>query len=96
MQYKRLVLSLDTASAFLFLYDVLLSFNLELEYMWKSEWKIFKILYIIQRYLPVADTVIALPYRNFAADFTPEVRISNAHWYYYASVSKPSGEVARW
>ncbi|KAI3595787.1 hypothetical protein WG66_001074 [Moniliophthora roreri] len=64
MQYKRLVLV--AASAFLFLYDVLLSFNLELEYMWKSEWKIFKILYIIQRYLPVADTVIALPYRDFS------------------------------
>ncbi|ESK84958.1 hypothetical protein Moror_9210, partial [Moniliophthora roreri MCA 2997] len=54
--------SFSVASGFLLLYDVLLNFGLEFEHIWKSKWSFFKILYLIQRYLPGVDTVIALPY----------------------------------
>ncbi|KAI3614171.1 hypothetical protein WG66_000112, partial [Moniliophthora roreri] len=60
------------ASGFLLLYDVLLSFGLEFEHIWKSKWSFFKILYLIQRYLPGVDTVIALPYHDFGTNFTQE------------------------
>uniref|UniRef100_A0A0W0G198 DUF6533 domain-containing protein n=1 Tax=Moniliophthora roreri TaxID=221103 RepID=A0A0W0G198_MONRR len=78
LQNKLVVSYLDVASGFLLLYDVLLSFGLEFEHIWKSKWSFFKILYLIQRYLPGVDTVIALPYHDFGTNFTLEVCQSGA------------------
>uniref|UniRef100_A0A0W0G8Z7 DUF6533 domain-containing protein n=1 Tax=Moniliophthora roreri TaxID=221103 RepID=A0A0W0G8Z7_MONRR len=72
LQNKLVVSYLDVASGFLLLYDVLLNFGLEFEHIWKSKWSFFKILYLIQRYLPGVDTVIALPYHDFGTNFTQE------------------------
>ncbi|THV01832.1 hypothetical protein K435DRAFT_793043 [Dendrothele bispora CBS 962.96] len=44
----------------LLVYDYLLSIQEENELIWSSKWTWVKVLYIIQRYMPLGDTVILL------------------------------------
>ncbi|TFK62609.1 hypothetical protein BDN72DRAFT_383656 [Pluteus cervinus] len=46
------------ASSTLYLYDLLLTLDLEVNLLWPSKWTLFKVVYLLQRYLPLVDTMI--------------------------------------
>ncbi|TFK71028.1 hypothetical protein BDN72DRAFT_492891 [Pluteus cervinus] len=46
------------ASSTLYLYDLLLTFDMEVNLLWPSKWTLIKVVYLLQRYLPLIDTVI--------------------------------------
>ncbi|KAH7913289.1 hypothetical protein BJ138DRAFT_1146324 [Hygrophoropsis aurantiaca] len=48
----RLVLYATVAAATILAYDYLLTFDLELQHIWRARWSILKVLYILTRYLP--------------------------------------------
>lgn len=45
------------ASVALFIYDYFITQGLEIELVWSAPWNPLKVMYLIQRYLPFADTV---------------------------------------
>ncbi|TFK63335.1 hypothetical protein BDN72DRAFT_734017, partial [Pluteus cervinus] len=49
---------LPVASSTLYLYDLLLSLDLEVDLLWPSKWTLIKVFYLLQRYLPLIDMVI--------------------------------------
>ncbi|THU89334.1 hypothetical protein K435DRAFT_646512, partial [Dendrothele bispora CBS 962.96] len=51
---------LTVSSSTLLIYDYLLNVQEENELIWSSKWTWMKVLYIIQRYIPLGDTVILL------------------------------------
>ncbi|THV01833.1 hypothetical protein K435DRAFT_603995, partial [Dendrothele bispora CBS 962.96] len=51
---------LTVSSSTLLIYDYLLNVQEENELIWSSKWTWMKFLYIIQRYIPLGDTVILL------------------------------------
>ncbi|KAF8148397.1 hypothetical protein B0H34DRAFT_262319 [Crassisporium funariophilum] len=53
----QLVSSFDVAAASMFLWDYLLTFDMELQLVWLSRWNFVKVLYLVQRYMPFVDTV---------------------------------------
>ncbi|EEB99960.1 hypothetical protein MPER_00224, partial [Moniliophthora perniciosa FA553] len=62
LNHQRIVSYIDVLSTFLFVYDVILNFNLELRHIWGSKWSLLKVLYIIQRYLPFFDTAVMVSF----------------------------------
>ncbi|KAJ8093970.1 hypothetical protein PM082_009855 [Marasmius tenuissimus] len=52
----------NVAASCLFVYDFLLNFDLEYTHIWKSPRSLFKILFLVQRYLPFIDTVVFVQY----------------------------------
>ncbi|TFK63339.1 hypothetical protein BDN72DRAFT_902498 [Pluteus cervinus] len=46
------------ASSTLYLYDLLLTLDLEVDLLWPSKWTLLKMIYLLQRYLPLIDMVI--------------------------------------
>jgi hypothetical protein len=44
-------------AAVAFLYDYALTFDTEVEQIWKAPWTPLKVAYLLQRYLPFFDTV---------------------------------------
>ncbi|THV01813.1 hypothetical protein K435DRAFT_793029 [Dendrothele bispora CBS 962.96] len=59
-------------SSTLLVYDYLLSIQEENELIWSSKWTWMKVLYIIQRYMPLGDTVTLLSTAAFKRNPTPE------------------------
>ncbi|KAI3613728.1 hypothetical protein WG66_013627 [Moniliophthora roreri] len=59
------------SACFLFIYDFLLRLDLEARYIWKYPWTLFKVLYLVQRFLPFVDMCIFLIHQNFAIELTP-------------------------
>ncbi|KAF8995896.1 hypothetical protein BDQ17DRAFT_966015 [Cyathus striatus] len=53
----RLVASFDVGSSMLFAYDIFLTLGLEIELVWCSKWTYMTVLYLLQRYLPIIDTL---------------------------------------
>ncbi|KAF9010813.1 hypothetical protein BDQ17DRAFT_1299412, partial [Cyathus striatus] len=41
-------------------YDTLLTFDLEVNLIWKAQWNVMKVLFILTRYLPFFDTTISI------------------------------------
>jgi hypothetical protein len=41
-------------------YDYLLTFEDEVEFMWEGRWNVLKIVFFLNRYLPFADCVVGL------------------------------------
>ncbi|THU89313.1 hypothetical protein K435DRAFT_678250, partial [Dendrothele bispora CBS 962.96] len=56
---------LTVSCSTLLVYDYLLSIQEENELIWSSKWTWMKVLYIIQRYMPLGDTVILLSTGQF-------------------------------
>ncbi|KAK7024327.1 hypothetical protein VNI00_016358 [Paramarasmius palmivorus] len=54
------------AVIFLLPYDFILRLSLEIQYIWKSPWTLFKALYLIQRFLPFVDCFFLLIIFRFA------------------------------
>ncbi|THV05907.1 hypothetical protein K435DRAFT_834566, partial [Dendrothele bispora CBS 962.96] len=60
------------SSSTLLVYDYLLSIHEEYEFIWSSKWTWMKVLYIIQRYMPLGDTAILFLTATFKLNPTPE------------------------
>ena len=41
----------------MFLWDYILTFQMEVDLVWKSKWNFMKALYLFQRYLPFLETI---------------------------------------
>ena len=46
----------------MFIWDYILTFQMEVDLVWKSKWTLMKGLYLFQRYLPFIDTVWLVVY----------------------------------
>ncbi|PPR01741.1 hypothetical protein CVT24_001561 [Panaeolus cyanescens] len=53
----QLVRTFDLIACTMFVYDWALTLDLEIAMVWKSNWNLMKVLFLIQRYLPFIDTV---------------------------------------
>ncbi|KAJ8093113.1 hypothetical protein PM082_020598 [Marasmius tenuissimus] len=69
--HRELVKIFNVSSAFLFIYDFLLTLGLEVRFIWQARWTFVKILYIVQRYLPFLDSVGLVLYYSFGAGLSP-------------------------
>ncbi|KAJ8093112.1 hypothetical protein PM082_020597 [Marasmius tenuissimus] len=81
--HRELVKIFNVSSAFLFIYDFLLTLDLEVWYIWQARWTFVKVLYIVQRYLPFLDSVGLVLYYSFGANLSPRscgVLYSLAGW----------------
>ncbi|KDR66741.1 hypothetical protein GALMADRAFT_216830 [Galerina marginata CBS 339.88] len=47
----------DVAAATLLVWDILLTFDKEVNLVWRADWNFMKALYLFQRYLPLLDSV---------------------------------------
>jgi hypothetical protein len=56
----------------MFIWDYILTFGMEVELVWKSEWNFMKGLYLFQRYLPFIDTVWLGSYRQTGTNLTED------------------------
>ncbi|KDR72731.1 hypothetical protein GALMADRAFT_252945 [Galerina marginata CBS 339.88] len=54
----------EVAAAALYLWDYLLTVGMEIELVWTSRWNVIKVLFLVQRYLPLLDTCILTLYRD--------------------------------
>ncbi|ESK91874.1 hypothetical protein Moror_10486 [Moniliophthora roreri MCA 2997] len=62
IQFNRIASYVDLAAAFLQFYDVAINLDLEIQYIWTSNWSPFKVLYILQRYMPFIDVICLVSY----------------------------------
>ncbi|KZP31934.1 hypothetical protein FIBSPDRAFT_944550 [Athelia psychrophila] len=58
IQLVRNTAYFDVFSACVLIYDYILTFHLEVNLIWGEPWKSLKILFLLSRYLPFADTTI--------------------------------------
>ncbi|KIM36934.1 hypothetical protein M413DRAFT_31328 [Hebeloma cylindrosporum] len=58
----RLVANLSVVSCAMFTWDYIITFGMEVDLVWKSNWSLMKVLYLIQRYLPFIDTAWLMVY----------------------------------
>ncbi|ESK86887.1 hypothetical protein Moror_3404 [Moniliophthora roreri MCA 2997] len=79
LNHQRIVSYVDVFSSCLLVYDLSLSFNLELRHIWASKWSLVKVLYIVQRYLPFFDTTVVVLHHQFAASLSPKYCSINYH-----------------
>ncbi|KAJ8078472.1 hypothetical protein PM082_012754 [Marasmius tenuissimus] len=68
VQHQRYVATVEVCSAMLFVYDYLLTLDLEIEHIWKAKWSLVKVIYIIQRYLPFLDSCSLVLHYQFVAN----------------------------
>ncbi|KAF9442950.1 hypothetical protein P691DRAFT_779143, partial [Macrolepiota fuliginosa MF-IS2] len=57
-EHYRNVKNLTIASMVIMIFDWLLTFEMEVSYIWKAPWNVMKILYILSRYTPFVDVTI--------------------------------------
>ncbi|KIM49938.1 hypothetical protein M413DRAFT_22047 [Hebeloma cylindrosporum] len=53
----RLVTDFELMACTIFLWDSILTFAMEVDLIWKSNWNLMKALYLFQRYLPFTDII---------------------------------------
>jgi len=70
LQIMRLVTTFDVASSTIFIWDYILTFSMEVDLVWKSEWNFMKGLYLLQRYLPFIDTIWLVLYHQTGESLT--------------------------
>ncbi|GLB43594.1 hypothetical protein LshimejAT787_1401060 [Lyophyllum shimeji] len=60
----RLLSYIDAIAATVVVYDALLTFGMEVKLIWQAPWTLLKVVYLVQKYLPIIDTVgVGLHYR---------------------------------
>jgi hypothetical protein len=59
------------ASSTILIWDYIITFRMEVDLVWKSDWNFMKGLYFFQRYLPFIDTTWLVLYRQSDAFPTP-------------------------
>ncbi|KZP03451.1 hypothetical protein FIBSPDRAFT_1055280 [Athelia psychrophila] len=52
------IIYFDVFSACVLVYDYILTFNSEVTLIWGEPWKSLKVLFLLSRYLPFADTAV--------------------------------------
>lgn len=55
------------AACVLFVWDYLLTVDLEVQHVWKSQWSVIKVVFLLQRYLPFIDSCYLGLYRKCSA-----------------------------
>ncbi|CAA7264313.1 unnamed protein product [Cyclocybe aegerita] len=64
----------DVAAITMFVWDYLITFGMEVEYVWCGKWNFITAVYLVQRYLPFIDTVwMMLHVEHFGANLSPEM-----------------------
>ncbi|KIM49933.1 hypothetical protein M413DRAFT_22042 [Hebeloma cylindrosporum] len=53
----RLVTNFELMACTIFLWDTILTFAMEVDLIWKSNWNLMKALYLFQRYFPLTDII---------------------------------------
>ncbi|KAF8995823.1 hypothetical protein BDQ17DRAFT_1545022 [Cyathus striatus] len=71
LEHMQIVNYLRAATLAVLVYEYLLTFDLEVDFVWKRDWSIVKILFILTRYLPFFDATIIL-----ALQFLPHVSVA--------------------
>ncbi|KZP25083.1 hypothetical protein FIBSPDRAFT_929384 [Athelia psychrophila] len=56
------IIYFDVFSACILVYDYILTFNSEVTLIWGEPWKSLKVLFLLSRYLPFADTILFFLY----------------------------------
>ncbi|TFK62649.1 hypothetical protein BDN72DRAFT_903058 [Pluteus cervinus] len=76
-------------SSTLYLYDLFLTLHLEVDLLWPSKWSLIKVLYLLQRYLPLIDTVIIVPILLFdkVSLDTCKIMFKGTAWSYLLGMS---------
>ncbi|KAF9267738.1 hypothetical protein L218DRAFT_995316 [Marasmius fiardii PR-910] len=54
--HQQIVAYMDVVGAVLCIYEVMINFHIKVEHIWMRKWSFVTVLYILQRYLPLADT----------------------------------------
>ncbi|TFK63371.1 hypothetical protein BDN72DRAFT_847692 [Pluteus cervinus] len=78
------------ASLTWYLYDLLLTLDLEVNLLWPSKWTLMKVLYLLQRYLPFIDTVIVVMCWEFGKITNPhscEALYKTCGWTYFVGMT---------
>ncbi|KAH9475769.1 hypothetical protein JR316_0011328 [Psilocybe cubensis] len=60
----RFVSYFDVIAAALYIWDYLITFDMEVDLVWRSKWNTMKVLFLVQRYLPFADTVFLVLFQK--------------------------------
>ncbi|PFH52180.1 hypothetical protein AMATHDRAFT_57535 [Amanita thiersii Skay4041] len=70
LEHKKVISYANVASIALLAYDYLLTFDLEVSFVWNTPWGVVTGLYYITRYLPFIDIAVVL-YQQFKPDLSP-------------------------
>jgi hypothetical protein len=69
---------LIVAASTLFVFDYLLTFGLEYQYVWRRpKWNLIHVLFVVQRYVPFFDILLLVLYSEC---YPPIDRCYNAHY----------------
>ncbi|KAF9260250.1 hypothetical protein L218DRAFT_962860 [Marasmius fiardii PR-910] len=60
LDHQRMVSYLDVVSATLLVYDIIINLPAEIEHVWMKKWSFLTVLYIVQRYFPLFDSVVVV------------------------------------
>ncbi|KAF8995948.1 hypothetical protein BDQ17DRAFT_1545011 [Cyathus striatus] len=79
LEHTQIVNYLRASTLAVLVYEYLLTFDLEVNFVWKRDWSIVKILFILTRYLPFFDATIIL-----ALQFLPHASAAKCKMLYTA------------
>ncbi|CAA7265648.1 unnamed protein product [Cyclocybe aegerita] len=72
LRVLMVVKSVDLAATVIFLWDYLLTFGMEVRYIWPGKWTFVKIIFLIQRYVPFLDIMWYGMHVSFGSNLTNE------------------------
>ncbi|TFK62651.1 hypothetical protein BDN72DRAFT_382160 [Pluteus cervinus] len=87
------------SSAALYLYDLLLTLGLEVDLLWPSKWTLIKVVYLLQRYLPLIDLsmIIALNWQfgEVVDSQVCEILWKTTNWFWFVGMTLSEGILMR-
>ncbi|KAK1230770.1 hypothetical protein PQX77_006132, partial [Marasmius sp. AFHP31] len=89
LEHQKIVSYMDVVSSVLLVYDIVLNLDSEIQHVWRKRWSILTVLYLLQRYLPLFDTVGLILHHHFAEDLSPQycnINYSVVTWSFNAGV----------
>ncbi|KAF9267740.1 hypothetical protein L218DRAFT_995320 [Marasmius fiardii PR-910] len=78
LEHQRLVAYIDVLSAALLVYEIIINLHAEIEYIWMRKWTFVTGLYLLQRYLPIFDTLGFVLHHTFGANLSI-IQCSSSH-----------------
>ncbi|TFK62653.1 hypothetical protein BDN72DRAFT_848440 [Pluteus cervinus] len=69
---------LTVASSALYLYDLLLTLDLEVDLLWPAKWTPLKVIYLLQRYLPLINLAIVIALNCKFLDMRIQIKSSDS------------------
>ncbi|KIM49918.1 hypothetical protein M413DRAFT_439047 [Hebeloma cylindrosporum] len=73
LESRLLAINFDIAASTVWVWDYLLTFQLERELVWTSKWNFIKVLFLLQRYLPLFDTAFLTLYHQNQRNADPGI-----------------------